>query len=664
MVSLSVTERSLPMADPGPTNPLPPFADTRTFAADLATAGFPAEIAANIGYGTPRSIYPYLLRDGYTRERTPGTLRMAVLENAHLRAEFALGLGGRLWSLTDQGSGRDLLFTNPVLQPANLALRNAWFAGGVEWNIGTRGHTPTTCEPLHAAVVTGPHGGEALRMWEFERLRGVVFQIDAWLPDDSPALLVQVRIRNHHDRVVPMYWWSNTAVRERPDLRVLTPADHAYHIGYDGTLTIEPTVDAPWSYPASCDYAADYFFDVPPGRRPWIAALTGDGHGLVQTSTARLRGRKLFVWGQNRGGRRWANWLTDPNAPGGYDGYVEVQAGLAATQYEHLRMPAGAEWRWVEAYAPLSADPGVTHGADHVAAVAQVAARLEEVVPQGHLDSAYAAAAETMDRPPLRLLQSGSGWGALEQASATADGEPFPDVTGTPFPAVDSAECRPWQALLDTGVLPDAAPSEPPASYALGDGWERRLEAAPRTWSTAYHLAVLAHARGDVGVARALYVDSLDRVRTAWACRGLALLDSAGDTGGRDGEAGGANGAVGGDSADRARLLVEAHDLAPDCWQLTVEALAALADAGLHVDALALLDRLPAGQRTHGRVRVREALAAHAAGDLDRAHRVLSDGLEVADLREGEVSLTSLWETVFPGEPLPAMFDFRMQAER
>ncbi|MCZ7665985.1 MAG: DUF5107 domain-containing protein [Chloroflexi bacterium] len=39
-------------------------------------------------------------------------------------------------------SGRELLAKNPVFQPANLALRNAWFSGGIEWNIGAIGHSP------------------------------------------------------------------------------------------------------------------------------------------------------------------------------------------------------------------------------------------------------------------------------------------------------------------------------------------------------------------------------------------------------------------------------------------------------------------------------------------------------------------------------------------
>ena len=59
-----------------------------------------------------------------------------------------------------------------------------------------------------------------------------IYQIDAWLPDDLPVLLVRVCIWNPHDADVPMYWWSNTAVPEREDVRVIVSADSAYNFGY------------------------------------------------------------------------------------------------------------------------------------------------------------------------------------------------------------------------------------------------------------------------------------------------------------------------------------------------------------------------------------------------------------------------------------------------
>ena len=155
-----------------------------------------------------------------------------------------------------------MLSVNPVFQPANLALRNAWFSGGVEWNIGTIGHSPFTCAPLFAARVDGPDGIPVLRMYEWERIRQVTFQIDAWLPDDSPVLFVRVCIRNPHARETPMYWWSNMAVPETPDTRVIVPAESAYRYTYDhlDVIPVPKEAGLDYTYATRVTRATDFFF--------------------------------------------------------------------------------------------------------------------------------------------------------------------------------------------------------------------------------------------------------------------------------------------------------------------------------------------------------------------------------------------------------------------
>lgn len=631
----------LPVAELGPVNPLPPVAGPPAKPYELV-GGLPEEIVRNAAYGHPRTVMPYLTQDGYTRRREPGRVPTAVLDNGVLRAEFVLGWGGRLWSLTDLRTGRELLYRNPVGQPANLALRNAWLAGGVEWNIGTRGHSPTTCAPMHVARVTGPGGVPVLRMWEYERLRGAVFQVDAWLPDGADALRVYVRIRNTTPDTVPMYWWSNTAVPE--DVRVLAPAERAFCTSYDGSVAARPMpvqdgVDR--SYPPRNRHAADYFFDTADVPAPWIAAVDEAGHGLAQTSTGRLRGRKLFVWGTSTGGRHWVDWLSPGNT-----GYAEIQSGLAATQYEHLPMPAGVSWSWLETYGPVRVDPVVAHGG-WAAAVSHVDGQL---AARRDLDGELAEADRTADRAPDEVLSAGSGWGALERLRRAASGLDWCDETGTPFGAETlSAEQEPWRALLAAGALPDRPPTEAPPSYVGGGGsesdWLARLAApaAGAGWLPAYHRAVLAHQCGEIVSAAADYRESLAHTPSAWALRGLGALHR---------EAG--------RLAEAAAALTEAYRLAPGCRQLAVEAGDALLAADRAADCLALVDSVPAELRAHGRIRLLEVRAALAAGVPARARTVLESGLVVEDLREGETSLDALWEQAFPSRTVPAEYDFRM----
>ncbi|HUG51800.1 MAG TPA: DUF5107 domain-containing protein, partial [Terrimesophilobacter sp.] len=174
--SLRSELRTFAVAELGEENPLPMVGPPLETPYRI-TGAVPAEIIDGTRYGNPRNLYPYREQADYGRELHERRLNTVVLENEHLRAVFLPELGGRLWELFDKTAGKHLVHTGRAIQFANLALRNAWFAGGVEWNIGTRGHSPTTCSPLHAALVHTDDGQQVLRMWEFDRLREVVFQV-------------------------------------------------------------------------------------------------------------------------------------------------------------------------------------------------------------------------------------------------------------------------------------------------------------------------------------------------------------------------------------------------------------------------------------------------------------------------------------------------------
>ena len=345
-----------------------------------------------------------------------------------------------------------------MVQPANLALRNAWFSGGVEWNIGTRGHSPMTMDTLHAALVDGPDGEPMVRLWEFERLRGVVFQVDLWLPSSHPVLLARTRIRNINDEQVPMYWWTNAAVGVDARTRVVAPAGRAFRTDYPNSVrvvTVPEDSEGDATFPSRNTTAADYFYDIAASQRAWIAAIDGTGRGIAHVSTSALRGRKLFVWGTGGGGRQWQRWLSH----GGDEEYAEIQAGLAPTQFEHLLMPGRAEWAWTEAFGAIVVEPGRSHGASWSDAVDHVGAAVDELVPADRLDELHEAAGGVHDCPPQERMAVGSGWGALERRRRQAAGMPWFDDAATPFPD-DSLgpEQEPWVALLRDGALPRQSP--------------------------------------------------------------------------------------------------------------------------------------------------------------------------------------------------------------
>ena len=667
MSGLRVETWTLPAANLGPENPLPPIAGMRDLHAELKVdASVPAEDREYLGWGAPPGLLPYRLLDGYDRSRTPRAFQVVVLENEFLRAAFFTGVGGRLWSLVHKPTNRELLARNPVFQPCNLALRNAWISGGVEWNIGWTGHWPYTCSPLFAAPYKLPDGTPALRMWEWERVRQTPFQIDAWLPDGSPVLLVRVSIHNPLPETAPVYWWSNIAVEEHPGTRVLAPADRALCTKYDVGMVCVPVPmheGRDSTYITEQNYASDHFYCVPPKVRPWVTAVNAEGQGLFQTSTARLRGRKMFRWGTHNGGVSWQRFLGTPD-------YVEIQAGLARSQSHPVPMPPGATWSWVEADGDLQVEPARVLGDDWKLARKTVADAIAKQIPAAKLEKMLAASEKWAAIPPKELICRGSGWGALEALRRERAGEKRMELPGIFFPAdsMDAAQ-QPWRALLETGLLPEPPPAQDPAGYQVQREWMQLLErslAKPggRHWASLFHYGVMRwHGDQRVGAALA-WQESLQLRDNPWAERCLGMADR-----------------IEKRPADAVPHLRKAWQTRPDLFPLLVEYLYALVESAQHRLALDTIRALPPLQRQHGRVRLIEGQALLGLGELDALASLLEEKPVVADQREGETGLSDLWfqmqearevrklgqpldearrAAVRHANPVPVAIDFRM----
>ena len=638
---VSPTTLQLLAAELGPESPLPPFTGLQRLPDPSSSPDLPPDMRERILYGRLANPLPYALQSDYRRDVRPQQIPAIRLTNGRLEALALPGLGGRLWSLRDLAADRDLVFTNRRLQFANFALTDAWFAGGIEWNLGSTGHSATTSRPVFAGSVPSRRG-TALRIWEWERTRDLVFSVDLLMPADRPLLLAFVRVRNPDPEPKPLYWWTNIAAPEEPGVRVLAPAVRAWRSGYDGSIA---SVDIPFaaddpatdvSYPMSAQRAADYFFQVPSERRPWIAAVQADGRGLVQTSTAQLRGRKLFHWGTAAGGRHWQEWLCGPDRR-----YLEIQAGLGRTQLEHLRLGPSSEISWAEAYAPIEAAPGTAHGSwpDALGEVAELVAR---TVPDDDLDEWHRWwRAEVADATPQQMM-AGSGTG---EAELVVRGEDPDGLAGTPFGQPRSDGFRDLVALARTGEVDQDALGAAVLVPPITDRWGTVLNRAAGGWWGQLMTAIRSHARGDLDEARLGYGRSDQLTSTPWAARGLALLAGAQ-----------------GDHRSAAHLYARAVAQAPTCLPLLVEATEQLLATGRPGACLAMINAAPRQIAAHGRLVLQRARALLADGQADAARALLSAGIEVPDLREGE-TMGVLWRAAFGDRPLPYHSDFRMRPD-
>lgn len=609
----------MPAASMGDLNPMPDIKNISYIHAGYEmTNKIMEDEKQYIGKGMIPTMLPYKIQDGYNRDKKERNFKAAVLENDYIKAVFLPEVGGRLWSIYDKKTNRELLYVNPVFQPGNLGLRNAWFSGGVEFNVGIKGHNPLTCSPLWCAV-DKCDGEEVLRLYEYERIRGVVYSISAWLPEDSPVLYIKGRIENTTEQQKHMYWWSNIAVPETKGTRVLVPTDESFLSFYNenhyildkASLPVNDGLDV--TYPCRIPSSRDFFYKIPKKNYKWIATANEEGKGLLQCSTQTLKGRKLFVWGMGQGGRNWNEWLSEEGSA-----YIEIQAGLAHTQLEHIPMPGNTVWEWTEAYTALEVDADVAHG-DYSNATTEIENYMLNRVGNPNIiefpDQTKASDSE--------IIYTGSSWGAVEELIS---GKQVSDVCK--FPVLSDEETSIWVKLAKDNEFPEPDIDKEPESYVSGEYWLEKLNNLPQqNWYSLLHIGVVKYASGDVEGAKKAWEQSVDMKASPWALRNLSMIYK--------------NELA--DVKTAKEYIIKAFELKKNSPALCNEVAAQLTNDGSDEMWLEIYDNLCDEIKSLGRIRLYRAIALMNLNRLSEATEIINPDFEMSDIKEGELSVSYLW---------------------
>lgn len=628
-------------------NPLPKFRARKPSVAKT-DEDFPEIYKESLGYQS--KVLPYLMQDRYTRRRDDLKLKSFVLENEYLIARFLPEYGGRLHSLFDKVSNRELLFANPVIQPCNIANRNAWLSGGIEWNVGNHGHTFTTCDNVFAAVLDDGEGNDFLRIYEFERNKSIFWQVDFHLPDGSPVLISHVRMVNPFPKDTTTYWWSNVAVPTDEHTRVLASNKTVISL-VDGGCTINtlPNItafpDRDATYPNNAPRAFDYFIqkDVD-GESTWEAAAYDDGVVFYERSTAPLYCKKMFCWGNHRAGRHWQEFLSD-GVGTGY--YCELQAGVAPSQLHDLMFPAHSKYEWTQCFGGLKLDPERLFG-DYNAAVEYFDGKLSATIDRDLIDKMNERYTSFADIPVTedKLMHLGSGFGALEIERMKIDKDAVAP-SNLCFPKSTLAKDEaPWLALLTDGKLPKASPTEAPLSYMVSEKWLPRLKALAEKsddWAALMHYGVAVYEyqptdvyvnksysperdREQTEIAEKAWKRSLELAPSVWCLRNLAILA---------------------ERASDAELCESYYDKALalpgvyDDYAIVSEYLIFLNKNKKYSKAWEIYTNLPENCKCVDRVKISAATAAVKIGKSDYLDAFFAE--PHFDIREGEESLTNVW---------------------
>jgi hypothetical protein len=187
-----------------------------------------------------RPVYPYPFLDSLGSEKKDKTWKAVYLENEYLKVTVLPELGGHVYAIFDKTLNRDILYSNPVMKYAMVALRGAWVSGGIEWNFPD-GHTLTTVSPVDYVTRTEGDGSAAVAIGDTERVQGMQWQIILRLRPGTRVLESEVTLNNRRE-VPGRYWyWSTAGAPAAPDLRFNYPMRETYPHAF------WPVFKFPWS---------------------------------------------------------------------------------------------------------------------------------------------------------------------------------------------------------------------------------------------------------------------------------------------------------------------------------------------------------------------------------------------------------------------------------
>lgn len=293
-------------------------------------------------------VYPYWMQDHLSRKLENVTYKAIYLENEYLKITCLPELGGRLHSVYDKTTNREVFHKNNVIKPSMIGMRGAFISGGVEWNAGPQVHTVTILSPVNVISGTNTDGSAYLEVSNLEKSLRTQWTVRVTLHPGKSYLDEEMRIYNPTDAMNPYYFWNCTAFPQLPGTRFIYPmslgTDHfgveffnwPVNKGNDLSWT-KNYADAASIFAVNCAY--DFFgaYDVDLDR------------GVVQVANHfEHSGKKAWTWGQGDYGRICQKNLTDTDG-----NYIEVQSGPMQTQSDYGILAPKGQVSWKEYWYPV-----------------------------------------------------------------------------------------------------------------------------------------------------------------------------------------------------------------------------------------------------------------------------------------------------------------------
>ncbi|HCK60447.1 MAG TPA: hypothetical protein DHW11_04420 [Gemmatimonadetes bacterium] len=364
----------------------------------IALATYPYSDANPIPVLTqdPR-LYPYHKFEGYAHESELREWTVVTLENDWIEVWVLPEVGGKVWGARVKATGHEFIYRNEVMKFRNIALRGPWTSGGIEFNFGVIGHTPSTASPVDYLLSENDDGSASVFVGAMDLPSRTRWRVEIRLPADRAYFETHAQWQNPTPLEHPYYNWMTGAAFAKDDL-VLSIPGNAYleHPGAEQSWPVDPEGRFLPAYDQNRfggnksyhvvgshqDFFGGYFEDEDYGFGHW---------GRYEE----MPGQKLWLWALSRHGGIWEDLLTDTDGQ-----YIEFQAGRLLVQYSpsgdvnpisEVGFSPGSSDRWTETWFPVERLGGLTEASREGALYVERIGT--EVLVRAH---SFVAAADTL----------------------------------------------------------------------------------------------------------------------------------------------------------------------------------------------------------------------------------------------------------------------------
>jgi len=311
-------------------------------------------------------LYPYHSFEGYAQDGVPREWKVVHLENDLIEVFVLPEAGGKVWGAVVKRTGHEFIYRNEVMKFRNIALRGPWTSGGIEFNFGVIGHTPSTATPVDYVLRDNADGSVSCIVGTMDLPSRTHWRVEIRLPADRAYFETNVLWYNPTPLEQPYYNWMTAAAFARYDLEMFMPGN-AY-LEHSGTVR-------PWPVDAASRYLPAYANNTFGGPKSYHVVgelhdffggyYHDDDYGFGHWSRhEEMPGQKLWLWALSREGGIWEDLLTDTDGQ-----YIEFQAGRLFVQYSpgaavnpitQASFDPGAADRWSETWFPVEGIGGIT----------------------------------------------------------------------------------------------------------------------------------------------------------------------------------------------------------------------------------------------------------------------------------------------------------------